>query len=148
MVLSIQLPFAVIPLLKMTSSSKIMSTKFTNGKLLRFTSIIISVIVILANISLLFIFLLSNINFGTTIGIILFAIFMVIGIFYIGILIWLSTVSVDKTNLIITPKFEDSPNMGNNIQMDDRSEEMGIEIEYEKEKERSIRSQSAPSSLL
>merc|ERR1712100_233275 len=51
--LSIQLPFALIPLLKMTYNSNVMGESFRNSFLLQMTGWIIGVIIIMANIILI-----------------------------------------------------------------------------------------------
>eukprot|EP01096_Ripella_sp_DP13-Kostka_P002305 TRINITY_DN1310_c0_g1_i6.p1 TRINITY_DN1310_c0_g1~~TRINITY_DN1310_c0_g1_i6.p1 ORF type:complete len:554 (-),score=202.68 TRINITY_DN1310_c0_g1_i6:179-1744(-) len=92
--LSIQLPFAVIPLLNLTSSYRVMGS-FRNSWQLISVGWLISIFVIAANISLVVFSIAPFLNIETTLGIVLLVLLLVFSLFYMGFLIYLSRLDID-----------------------------------------------------
>ena len=102
--LSIQLPFALIPLLKMTGSDKIMGDKYSNGKKLQITGWCIGLLIVIANVILVGVSVTSFINLNSWFGWVLLIIEAIIGILYVITIIYVSYVPVDQINYHITER--------------------------------------------
>lgn len=97
--LSIQLPFALIPLLKMTNSKKIMGDDFYNKLIVQIFGWAIGFLIIAANVILVGFSVMDYLNLDSWFGWIFLAIEIDIGVFYIIFLVYLSFVTVDKTSI-------------------------------------------------
>ena len=92
--LSIQLPFALIPLLKMTYNTNIMGDTFRNSVLLQAVGWAIGVLIIIANITLIGFSFQEYLDLSTVSGQILLGIEIVVGLCYAVFLIYLGFVPV------------------------------------------------------
>ena len=96
--LSIQLPFALIPLLKMTSSHKIMGDTYLNGKKLKIVGWLIGILIIVANVLLVGYSVMDYLDLNTWLGWIILAIEVDIGVFYVLSLAYISYTPVDDNS--------------------------------------------------
>ena len=103
-ILSIQLPFALLPLLKMTYSEKIMG-RFHNGLILQIVGCIIGLIVTGANVLLIGFSFIDFLDLSTLLGKFLLVVILLVGVLYMGFLLYLAFVPVDKSS--VTPVFPD-----------------------------------------
>merc|ERR1712137_682285 len=88
--LSIQLPFALIPLLKVTHNTNVMGETFRNSFFLQATGWIIGVIIISANIILIGFSFQDYLDLSNTLGQVLLGVGVLVGLTYLGFLIYLS----------------------------------------------------------
>jgi hypothetical protein len=96
--LSIQLPFALIPLLKMTRNQSVMGERFANGIPLQTLGWTIGLIIITANVTLVGFSLEEFLDLSTVLGKVLLTLLLVVGVVYISFLVYLSTVPVGNNS--------------------------------------------------
>ena len=96
--LSIQLPFALIPLLKMTRNQSVMGERFANGIPLQTLGWTIGLIIITANVTLVGFSLEEFLDLSTVWGKVLLTLLLVVGVVYISFLVYLSTVPVGNNS--------------------------------------------------
>ena len=97
-ILSIQLPFALLPLLKMTYAEKIMG-QFRNKLGLQIVGCLIGLIVTGANVLLIGFSVIDFLDLETVLGKVLLIVVLLIGVVYMVFLIYLAFVPVDKNNV-------------------------------------------------
>lgn len=96
--LSIQLPFALIPLLKMTNSERIMGLEFSNPIYMKILGWSIGFLIIIANVILVGFSVMDYLDFDTWLGWLLLAIEIDIGVIYVICLAYISYYAVDKNS--------------------------------------------------
>jgi len=97
-ILSIQLPFALIPLLKMTGNSNVMGETFRNSRLLQACGWIIGGMIIVANVTLIGFSFQEYLDISTVAGRVFLGVEIVVGLCYLVFLIYLATVPVGNNS--------------------------------------------------
>jgi len=92
--LSIQLPFALIPLLKMTNDVQIMGEDFVNKIGVKVLGVLVGLIIIVSNVCLIALSVLGVLDYSSWLGWIALAIIGVIGVLYLTFLAYLAKLPV------------------------------------------------------
>ena len=101
-ILSIQLPFALIPLIKMTGNRNVMGDTFRNSLFLQITGWIIGSAIVVANVTLIGFSFQDYLDLSTVAGQVCLGLEILVGLSYLIFLIYLATVPVGINS---TPPF-------------------------------------------